>query len=85
MIDKKHISDQFYDRIMNYNVRINVSLLYFDPTPNKNNNNSSFLSIMVFVFKNVKDLVVTMVFCTQELKVDSKTLIYINIHNLHSR
>ena len=67
---------------MNYNVRINVSLLYFDPKPNKNNNNSPFLSIMVFVFKNVKDLVVTMVFCTQELKVDSKTLIYINIHNL---
>ena len=51
---------------MNYNVRINVSLLYFDPKPNKNNNNSPFLSIMVFVFKNVKDLVVTMVFCTQE-------------------
>ena len=85
MIDKKHISDQFYDRIMNYNVRINVSLLYFDPTPNKNNNNSSFLLIMVFVFKNLKDLVVAIVFCTQELKVDSKTLIYINIHNLHSR
>ena len=61
---------------MNYNVRINVSLRYFDPTPNKNNNNSPFSSIIVFIFKNVKDLVVTMVFCTQELKVDSKTLIY---------
>ena len=39
---KKHISDQFHDRIMNHNVRTNVSLLYFDPKNNKNNNNSTF-------------------------------------------
>ena len=73
---KKHILDQFHDRIMNYNVRTNVSLLYFHPKPNKNNNNSTFSSIIVFVSKSVKYLAVTMGFCTCELKVDSKTLIY---------
>ena len=82
---KKHISDQFHDRIMNYNVRTNVSLLYFDPKPNKNNNNSTFSPIIVLVSKNVKYLDVTMVFCTCDLKIDSKALIYISIHNLHSR
>ena len=64
----KHILDQFHDRIMNYNVRTNVSLLYFHPKPNKNNNNSPFSSIIVFVSKSVKYLAVTMVFCTCELK-----------------
>ena len=83
---KEHISDQFHDRIMNYNVRTNVSLLYFDPKPNKNNNNSPFSSIIVFISKSVGYLAATMVFCNCDLKIDSKTLIYINIHNLlHSR
>ena len=70
---------------MNYNIRTNVSLLYFDPKPNKNNNNNPFSYIIVFISKSVGYLAITMVFCTCDLKVDSKTLIYINIHNLHSR
>ena len=65
---KKHISDQFHDRIMNYNVRTNVSLLYFDPKPNKNNNNSPFSSIIVFISKSVGYLAVTMVFLYLWLK-----------------
>ena len=57
------MSDQFHDRIMNYNVRTNVSLLYFDPKTNKINNNSPVSSIIVFIPESVEYLAVTMVVC----------------------
>ena len=58
---KKHISDQFHDRIMNYNVRTNVSLLYFDPKTTKTIIIVHFSSIIVFVSESVEYLVVVMV------------------------
>ena len=61
MIDKKHISDQFHDRIMNHNVRTNVSLLYFDPKTTKTIIIVHFSSIIVFVSESVEYLAVTIV------------------------